>query len=257
MQYQALRGVASSRLMLFAVIARFLTFLLTVALLWFFSAFRLLWQDAASVYDKLHLTFSDYEALLRLATIGAVFALPVIAAFLIFLNARSGKPLRRAGYSFLRAISFFRLVVCALALALFLSIFSDSKSLFALSIAAELLTMLLLSIAAAGALKTARQIAVNGSTCRRLTYFLPVTLILSICVQAANLIAVILDNYFPSAEEVQPWYHIGLSPLDHLVVAAGAAGLVSTILFLLVDLRAIKALSAQRGPVTQSTDAIS
>ena len=39
MQYQALRGVASSRLMLFAVIARFLTFLLIVALLWFFSAF--------------------------------------------------------------------------------------------------------------------------------------------------------------------------------------------------------------------------
>ncbi len=246
MQDQTLRKIASSRLTLAAVVVRLLTYLLTVAVLWSYAAFGFAWADAASVYDAFILTVSDFRAIRHLIILTVVMALPVIALVLVAANARSGKPLKGAGYALLRADAILRMVVSAAGLVVSLIILSDSASPFAFSITAELIAMLLTSIAAAGALKTARQIAVDGCTDRRLTYFLPITLILSFCVQAGNLIAVVLANYFPAPQEVYRWYHTGLSPLDHLFVAAGAAGLVRTFLFLLLSLRAKKSLSQPR-----------
>ena len=244
MQYQALRKVASSQLMLFASIAKLLTVLLILAHIW---------RDIASGVTirnndgDLMRHLLDPETLLKVLPLSCFAALPVIAMFLIYRNARSGRELKRTGYSILRVYMIVQAVLSAVALS-FTWYYFRVFPMFCIVL--EILVMFLISIGSASVLKTAGQVAGNGVSRRNVTYFLPILLILSFVIKIGNMIALLVestvqarDYALPEAEQISLDFKVTL--IDVVEVGMIAAGFLSSLLLMILSFRGRKALVRQ------------
>lgn len=241
MQYQALRKLAASKLMLFASITKLLTVLFVLIHIWrdIASNGAIRNQDGSLLRHLL-----DTETILKAFPFSCFAALPVIAMFLIYCNARSGRELKRTGYSVLRV----SMIVQAVCSAVALSFTWYSIRVFPmLCIVLEILVMLLVSIGSASVLKTAGQVVGNSVSRRNVTYFLPILLILSFVVKIGNLIALLVesaaqarDYALPEAEQIHLDFQVTF--IDVVEVGMVAAGLLSSLLLIILCFRGRKAL---------------
>lgn len=241
MQYRALRSAASSKLMLFAAITKLITVLLVHTHIWRGIAYIGMIRNHD--VDLLRYLL-DTETFLKVLPISCFAALPVIAMFLIYCNARSGRELKRTGYSVLRV----SMIVQAVCSAVALSFTWYSIRVFPmLCIVLEILVMLLISIGSASVLKTAGQVAGNGVSRRNVTYFLPILLILSFVVKIGNLIALLVESAaqarayaLPEAEQIHLDFQVTF--IDVVEVGMVAAGLLCSLLLIILCFRGRKAL---------------
>lgn len=241
MQYQALRKLAASKLMLFASITKLLTVLFVLIHIWRdIASSGAIWnQDGSLLWHLL-----ETETIMKAFPLSCFIALPVIAMFLIYCNARSGRELKRIGYSVLRV----SMIVQAVCSAVALSFTWYSIRVFPmLCIVLEILVMLLISIGSASVLKTAGQVAGNGVSRRNVTYFLPILLILSFVVKIGNLIALLVESAaqarayaLPEAEQIHLDFQVTF--IDVVEVGMVAAGLLSSLLLIILCFRGRKAL---------------
>ena len=250
MQYQALRKIAASKLMLFAAIAKFLTVLFILTHIW---------HDIASNNAYGHFRRGDDascnilryvlhpETLLKALPLTCFAALPVIAMFLIYRNARSGRELKRTGYSILRVYMIVQAVLSAVALS-FTWYYFRVFPMFCIVL--EILVMFLISIGSASVLKTAGQVAGDGASHRNVTYFLPILLILSFVIKIGNSIALLVesvaharDSALPGAEQISLDFKVTF--IDVVEIGIVAAGFLSSLLLILLCFRGRKALTRQ------------
>lgn len=251
MQYQALRKLAASKLMLFASITKLVTVLLILPHIWRGIAFNGAIRNHD--VDLLRYLF-DTETILKVLPISCFAALPVIAMFLIYCNARSGRELKRTGYSILRVFMIVQAVCSAVALSFTWYLIREFSM---LRIVLEILVMFLISIGSASVLKTAGQVADNGLSRRNVTYFLPILLILSFVVKIGNMIELIFeiaqarDYALPEAEQIHLDFQVTF--IDVVEVGMVAAGLLSFLLLIILCFRGRKALTEkQTAPLAQS-----
>ena len=243
MQYQALRKLAASKLMLFASITKLLTVLLVLTHIWRDIAYNgaIRNQDGSLLR---HL--SDTETILKVLPLSCFAARPVIAMFLTYRNARSGRELKRTGYSILRVSVIVQAVLSAVALSFTWYLI---RELSMLRIVLEILVMFLISIGSASVLKTAGQVADNGLSRRNVTYFLPILLILSFVIKIGNMIALLVESAAHARASVLPevkQFRFGFKVtfIDVVEVGMLAAGLLSSLLLILLCFRGRKALSS-------------
>lgn len=256
MQYQALRKLAASKLMLFASITKLVTVLFVLLThIWRGIAYNGMIRNHD--VDLLRYLL-DTETILKVLPISCFAALPVIAMFLIYRNARSGRELKRTGYSVLRVFMIVQAVCSAVALSFTWYFIREFPMLL---IVLEILVMFLISIGSASVLKTAGQVAGNGVSRRNVTYFLPILLILSFVIKIGNLIALIvllvesaahsLASVLPEAEQIYLEHKVTF--IDVVEVGMVAAGLLSSLLLIILCFRGRKALTEkQTAPLAQS-----
>ena len=244
MQYQALRKVAASKLMLLAAITKLLTVLFVLIHIWrdIASGIAIRNNDGDLLWHLL-----DAETVLKALPLSCFAVLPVIAMFLIYRNARSGRELKRTGYSILRVYMIVQAILSAVALSFtwyFIRVFPM------LCIVLEILVMFLISIGSASVLKTAGQVAGDGVSRRNVTYFLPILLILSFVIKIGNMIALLVesavqarDYALPEAEQISFDFKVTL--IDVVEVGIIAAGFLSSLLLIILCFRGRKALVRQ------------
>lgn len=241
MQYRALRSAASSKLMLFAAITKLITVLLVHTHIW--RGIACIGMIRNHDVDLLRYLL-DTETFLKVLPISCFAALPVIAMFLIYCNARSGRELKRTGYSVLRVFMIVQAVCSAVALSFTWYLIREFSM---LRIVLEILVMFLISIGSASVLKTAGQVAGNGVSRRNVTYFLPILLILSFVVKIGNLIALLVESAaqarayaLPEAEQIHLDFQVTF--IDVVEIGLVAAGLLSSLLLIILCFRGRKAL---------------
>lgn len=249
MQYQALRKEASSKLLLFAAVSMILLLLSVLATLFVMAPQNSQTSMTGYTFSDVNLTAILILILvLVMLPVIAVTSLPVIGLFLIYSNARSGRPLKTTGYSLLRGYMFFGIVAEAFLLALLavpiviLRGYSLSTCLSFFSMLLSLLT----SIASVSVLKTAKEVVVFGYTYRKVSAFLPVMLILSLCLSALSLLLTVLANTVPALTVTLADFRITTAPAFYVRIVTSALGLLSSFLFLLLSFRGKKALTQQR-----------
>ena len=237
MQHLALRKAASSKLMLLATILMLLILITMPVMVWF-----LLDSSLSSIpirYDLL--PYLKITVMIVLVPALGVAVLPVIAMFMIYANARSDRPLKTTGYTILRGYMIAMIAVSALLL-----IFSIPTRFFSfrtVSTFFSMLIQLLLSIGAVSALKTAKDVVLYGVTYRQFPAYLPVLLILSLCISAATLIVSVLANTVPALTTVLTEYRIESAAAYYVRVSYAALGLVASLLDILLCFRGKKALT--------------
>lgn len=248
MQYQALRKVASSKLMLSAAITKLLTVLLVLTNIWYsiasnnaYGHFRR--GDDAS-YNILRYVL-DPETLLKALPPTCFAALPVIALFLIYHTARAGRELKRTGYSILRGYMIAQVLLSALVLGF---TWYYITFLPMTCVILETFVMFLISIVSASVLKTAKEVAYDGRTYRRFTLWLPILLIVSFVMKAGYLIMLLVGNLSygnssVSSEAGPIAIQFRLSFIAVVEFCTIAAGLVSSLLLILLCFRGRKALN--------------
>ena len=242
MQYQALRKTASSKLMRCAVIAMLVTMIAALVTVWVFKAMALASENLlpGRVFDPVSYAFSA-GVLIELIPYCSLIAWPVVALFLIYTNARSGETLSRAGYSILRVLMFLQALGFAILLPFVLMIL-DYNPFIPLEAAAGFL----LSLCAASALKTAREIVTNGFTYRRITLLLPIALILAIAFKTANLVTFILMNTVPSLVDSLLIYRVSDGATFYCLIVVAVMSIFTSILFLLLCFRGRNALERRQ-----------
>lgn len=240
MQYQALRREASSKLTLFAAISMLLLVLASPVQVWSYMG-----SSIASVpVPSYMLPYLKITLIIMMLPVLGVTALPVVAMFLLYANARSDRPLKTTGYTILRGYMIAAIVYSSLML--IISVPTGSTSYRSISTFFSVLLELLIAVTASSALKTAKEVVTAGSTLRRIPDFLPVALITSFCVSAAELIISILANTVPSLVEALPEYRIDSAAEYYARVGYAAIGLVSSFLFILLCFRGRKVFLQQR-----------
>jgi len=240
MQYQSLRKAASSKLMLFATISMLLILLSAPAMVWY-----LMEPSLSSIpirYDMLpYLKITIMIVLIPAIGIGA---LPVIAMFMIFANARSNRPMKTAGFTILRGY-----MIAMIAGSSILLIFSIPTRVFSFRTISTFLSMLIqlfLSIGAVSALKTAKEVVRFGASYRQFPTYLPVLLILSLCISAVTLLVSVLANTVPALTAVLAEYRIESAAAYYVRVSYAALGLIASLLYILLCFRGKKALSRKQ-----------
>lgn len=249
MQYQALRKVASSRLMLFTTITKLLTVLFTMTYVWYDIASNVAskhyWHGDDTSYSVLRYVM-HLDVLWKILPLCCFTALPVIALFMIYHSARSDQPLKRTGFSILRGYMIVQLVLSALAFA-----FAWYYIVFIPGAILEVFVTLLISIVSVSVLKTTIKVVTDGYRYRRFTYCLPILLIVSLAVKAGNLIVLIVSNLAQnrlsalSPEAVE--FRFDLTFINIVEIGMIAAGLVSSLLLILLCFRGRKALMQPSG----------
>lgn len=249
MQYQALRKLASSKLMRYAAIAVLVTMLSALVSVWIILAMHFASQRLLPgvVFDPVSYAFSA-KALFEMIPYCSLLAWPVVALFLVYTNARSGETLNRAGYTILRVLMFIQALLFAILLP-FLLMILDFNPFIPLEAAAGLL----LSLFAASALKTAREIVTNGLTYRRISLLLPISLILALAFRAANLVTFILANTLPSLVDHLLIYHAPNEVTFYCVIVVAVMSIFTSVLFLLLCFRSRKALIRRPQVIPEET----
>lgn len=245
MQSQALRKEASSKLTLFAAISMLLLVLASPVQVWSYMDSSL---SSVPVPSYMLPYLKITVVIVMLPALG-VMALPVVGMFLLYANARSDRPLKTAGYTILRG--YMIAVIVFSSILLIISIPTGSTSYRSFSTFFSVLLELLIAVMAVSALKTAKEVVMTGSTFRRIPDFLPVALITSFCVSAAELVISILANTVPSLVEALPEYRIESAAEYYARVGYAALGLVSSFLFILLCLRGRKVFLQQRAPADE------
>ena len=240
MQYQALRKTASSKLTLFAAISMLLLVLASPVQVWSYMG-----SSFTSVpVPSYMLPYLKTTVIIVMLPMLGVMALPVIGLFLIYANARSDRPLKTAGYTIVRGYMIATIVFSSILL--IISVPTGSTSYRSISTFFSVLLELLIAVMAVSALKTAKEVVTTGSTFRRIPDFLPVALITSFCVSAAELVISILANTVPSLVEALPEYRIDSAAEYYTMIAYAAIGLVSSFLFILLCFRGRTVFLQQR-----------
>ena len=136
----------------------------------------------------------------------ALFAPFFVGSFMIYANARSGKPWKTAGFTLIKVYYVISVVLHTFSLfSLFLSMGTDTYSYIA-NLAEQGLA-LVVEVFGLQTAKACQEYARFGSTNRRISGILPVAIIISLCVQAGNLILTVImylvGASLPGAEAYQ------------------------------------------------------
>lgn len=254
MQYQALRKEASSKLMLFAAITTVLVILTAFVQVWFMMnsnisdivAQSMEMTPAPEIFSDIFLSAFKFVMIIVLIPALGVASLIIIALFLIYANARSNQPLKRTGYTIMRGMMITSLVFSAITLFIGIPAITGISSYAAISNTFEALVTLLIAILSANALKTAREVVTTGSTYRRISNLLPILLIVTLCVNAGNMILTVLANTVPALTVKLTDYRLTSAPAYYVSIANYVLSLIHTLLFIFLCFRGKKALSQQR-----------
>ncbi|MBQ3356737.1 MAG: hypothetical protein IJG45_06455 [Oscillospiraceae bacterium] len=243
MQYLELRKVASSRLTLCAAIALLISTLLSLAVIWRMVLYEVIYLFTGSLDAEASEAVMNTRTFFLMIPITVFASLPVISVFMIYTNARSGASMKRTGYTILFVMMVALLILCAVLLPFSLSALSNSHYYFTTCLALLTPFTLLLAFSAASTLKTARDVVINGYTYRNCSVLLPTVLIVSLCLKAANIVALILANSLPILIRLMPEYRVTSRTLFAGMIVAGAADFITTLLFTLISFRGRAALA--------------
>ena len=245
MQYQALRKVAASRLMLFATLSLVFTAVaLPVFLFASLSGYLALFPMEAAYFIDVDSFLIAIDAVVSLPTLG-ILSLPIIALFRVYFGARSEHPIRRGGFSLLRGFMIGMVVVESIAtvFGLFLSDGSDYSVLLG---TLGTVTSLLIYILSLTALEGARDVVTYGFTYRRVPGAMPVLMMISAGLSALTLLLTVLANTVSSLTEPLNAFRIGTAFAFYAQVGYAVIGLISTVLFALLCIRGKDALAQRR-----------
>lgn len=262
MQLQALRREASSKLMLLTTISMLLPLISFPVYFWFFYDSAMLSFPAGAIAGADMTTMSGIVikviSMILVLPMIAFLALPIVSMFLIYKNARSGRPMKCVGFSLLRGYTIFTLVCEAFLLFLNALELAETYPGYSLSIAGgtfESLLRLLISIVSLSALNTARAVILYGGTERKISLLLPVLLILSSLLSAVQLVLIVLANTVPSMVEKLEDYRIATAGAFYAQIVYAALTLLNSFMFILLCFRGIKALSQEPGSPFVDTEA--
>ena len=128
---------------------------------------------------------------LSLVLTTALFAPFFAGCFMIYANARSGKPWKTAGFTLIKVYCVISVVLHSFSFfTLFLSMGTDSYG-FIANLAEQALA-LVVEVLGLQTARACQEYARFGSTNRRISGILPVAIIISLCVQAGNLILTVV-----------------------------------------------------------------
>lgn len=245
MQYQALRKVASSRLMLFTILFMLLNLVaLPVFLFALMSSYIEFFPlDAARFIDVDLLLFGIVAAVSIPAL--AVSSLPIIAMFRIYFGARSDRPIRRGSFSLLRGYMIAMVVVESIE-TVFGVFLSDSTDYSVLLGTLGSVTSLLIFILSLTALEGARDVVTYGFTYRRIPSSMPVLMMISAGLSALVLLLTVLANTVSSLTEPLNAFRIWTAFAFYTQVGYAVIGLIGSVLFILLCIRGKNALAQRR-----------
>lgn len=239
MQLSAIRKAAASKLMLVSIIIMILRLLVMLPMSLYFREIAL-----PTFRPNLNLTAYLQPLIIIVALVVFIAGLIRVAALLmIYADARSGGGRKTAGYTILYVYMGFMVVVSAVTLLFALP--TQNFGVHSISDSFKALFELLIAIGSVKALLWAKEIVESGAASRKFPVILPISLIGSICVTAAEVAFSVAANTIPALAAYMPTYLLPSASEFLIRITYAALGLAGSFLFLLLSLRAKKALSQQ------------